>query len=235
MQFRSSNAVRGCGIALWLLSLASPAWVRAHDLATIALLSPRSGCALGSAETVVIRNVNYGTAMPPGSFFDMSFTINNGTPLVQPVFMGNGIPPNGTTTFTFPPTATADLSAPGDYLIDASMTVPGDTNNANNALGAQLVRNWAPSVGGSASAPVAPASAGTIGLSGQTGTVVEWQQSLDGLRWRALENTGSTQSFANLAATTYFRALVQNGLCPPALSDVAVVSPINIFANGFEP
>lgn len=232
-RFRAGRRRGGrCPIAL-LLALGCAMPVSAHDLSTIALLTPRSGCALGDAESVSIRNVNYGTAMPGASIFSMSYTINGGTPVTETVFMGNGIPPNGTMTYVFP--TTADLSAPGDYLIDARITVPGDTNPGNDALGAQPLTNWAPTVGGSVSALPGPVSAGTLTLSGQTGAIVEWQQSLDGERWRSLENTTSTQAFSGIAQTAHFRVLVRNGLCAPAFSDASVVQAINIFSNGFEP
>jgi RHS repeat-associated protein len=91
-----------------------------------------------------------------------------------------------------------------------------------------------PSVGGYASGPyevVEEQNEGTISLSGQTGQVVNWEASADGINWYNYGFNGYTSfSFYNLEATTYFRAIIKSGSCAPAYSSsvkVTVVPLIN--------
>lgn len=202
-------------------------------MSVIALLQPATGCALSASETIRIRVVNLGPApLPGGSIFSISYTINGGLPVSDTLLMGNPIQPNGTAQYTFQ--APADLSQPGVYQIDATITVSNDSNPSNNALGAQAVRNWAPTIGGAVPPLSGSTAAGTLALAGQLGAVLEWQQSEDGERWQSLENTTATQDFAGLGRVTRFRALVQNGPCASALSSDARVAPDAIFRNGLE-
>ena len=84
--------------------------------------------------------------------------------------------------------------------------------------------------------PDHPTTAGVLSLSGHTGAVIEWQQSIDAARWRALQNTSTAQPFALLAEPTRFRALVKNASCAAVYSSTALVYPADaIFSNGFEP
>lgn len=233
---RSLRAVsRGHLAALYcLLWLSGTALVQAQDMSVTALLQPRTGCALSAAETIRVRAYNYGSALPGASIFSWSYTINGAAPVTETVFMGNSVPPNGTLTYTF--NQLADLSAPGIYLISASINVTGDTNPANNAIAVQSVQSWDVSVGGTIPALPGPTLSGALKLGGQRGAIIEWQQSADGQRWRALENTSATQAFSALTEPTRFRVLVQNGPCAPAYSSSALVSTaIDIFSNGFEP
>jgi hypothetical protein len=223
-------------LAIGLLTLASagcPVLVLAQDMSVVAILQPTSGCALTAEERISVRVRNYGPTLPGGSTFTMSYTINNGAPVGGGVLMGNMVVPNGEFTHHF--VTPADLSAPGIYLIDATITVAGDGNPVNNRFVAEPVQNWAASAGGSIADLPAPTAMGTLNLSGHTGTVLEWQQSTDLLRWRALENTTTTQAFSALSEPTHFRVRVQNGPCAPALSNPVLVTAESIFSNGFEP
>jgi hypothetical protein len=222
-------------IAIGLLVLAAgcPALVLAQDMSVVTVLRPTSGCGLTSTESIHVRVRNYGPTLPAGSMFNMSYSIDSGPQVGGGVMIGNMLVPNGEFTHAFG--TPADLSAPGIYIIDATITVSGDSNPINNSFVAEPVQNWAPSVGGSINGPPTPTSTGTLSLSGHTGAVLEWQQSVDGLRWRALENTTTSQSFSALAGPTHFRALVQNGLCAPVLSNSVLVTAESIFSNGFEP
>jgi hypothetical protein len=220
-------------VLLVLVSSGFPTVVQAQDMSVVAILQPVSGCALGSAESVRIRVRNYGPTLPGGSIFTMAYSINGGAPVESTVLMGNMVVPNGEFTHTF--VTPADLSAPGINIIDATITVAGDNNPINNAFVADAVQNWAPSVGGTLPALPGPTQMGTLNLVGHTGTVLEWQQSIDGQRWRALENTTASQSFSGLTESTHFRALVQNGPCAPSLSNSVLATTDALFSNGFEP
>lgn len=95
-------------------------------------------------------------------------------------------------------------------------------------------------VGGSLSAGtiVCPGSNNTttFTLSGQTGSVVKWQQSTnDGASWTDITNTLTTYTATNVSVSTLYRAVVQSGVCPPqnsATSGVFVnTNPVANFSN----
>jgi hypothetical protein len=66
-----------------------------------------------------------------------------------------------------------------------------------------------------------------ITLNGNTGTVIKWQKSSDGVSYSDIHVTTTTLTGAtigNLTATTHFRALVQSGACSQAYSDPVLVN-----------
>ena len=71
----------------------------------------------------------------------------------------------------------------------------------------------------------ASSNAGSITLSGETGSVVGWETSTDdGLTWTNLANLTNTQSYTDLATTTWYRAEVQSGTCGNAYSNIAIIT-----------
>lgn len=76
------------------------------------------------------------------------------------------------------------------------------------------------------------ANSGTLTLTGQTGTVVKWQQSSDdGVIWSDISNTTNTYDYSNIVQTTLFRAQLTNGSCGTSFSDegsVTILSPPTI-------
>lgn len=71
-------------------------------------------------------------------------------------------------------------------------------------------------------------NAGIISLSGQTGSVIRWESApLTGGPWALLNNTTSSQTFQNLSSTTYYRAVVKNGVCPETNSGLTKINVIN--------
>lgn len=66
---------------------------------------------------------------------------------------------------------------------------------------------------------------GNINLTGQTGNVLNWEYSDDGgITWNNITNTTTTQSYTNLITTTLYRAIVQSGVCPSAISDTVTIT-----------
>jgi len=61
-------------------------------------------------------------------------------------------------------------------------------------------------------------------LTGHTGSVVNWQSSLDGTVWTNFANTNTSYTATNLTITTYFRVVVQSGSCSVAYSTPAIVT-----------
>ena len=67
-------------------------------------------------------------------------------------------------------------------------------------------------------------NSGTINLAGQTGTVSNWQSSTDGITWTNIVNTSTSQTYLNIAATTYYQANVTSGACPSVLSSIDTIT-----------
>ena len=69
-------------------------------------------------------------------------------------------------------------------------------------------------------------NSGTINLTGNTGNILRWEASNDNFATvsQTLNVTSSSISYLNLTQTTSYRAVVQNGNCPPANSTVSTVT-----------
>ncbi|MDY0101723.1 MAG: carboxypeptidase regulatory-like domain-containing protein [Lentimicrobium sp.] len=98
-----------------------------NDLSLLGVDSPDSGGGLGTAEIVTITLKNEGVATETG--FEVSYTLNDGTPVVENVG-ALSLSPNQTATYSF--ATPADLSIAGLYTIAASVNMAGDPNPENN-------------------------------------------------------------------------------------------------------
>jgi gliding motility-associated-like protein len=81
------------------------------------------------------------------------------------------------------------------------------------------------SVGGTVSGVsiVCKGDGGTLNLSGQRGDIVKWQSSTDGINYYDIANTSDSLVFTNLTTKTWYRAVVQNGVCDEENSSVMAV------------
>ncbi|QEC66767.1 T9SS type A sorting domain-containing protein [Panacibacter ginsenosidivorans] len=69
---------------------------------------------------------------------------------------------------------------------------------------------------------------GSISLSGQTGSVIRWESSVNaGTSWTAISNTSTTQAYNNLTQTTIYRAVVQSGVCTVTANSSNAVIVVN--------
>jgi len=89
------------------------------------------------------------------------------------------------------------------------------------------------SVGGTVSGGTtvcASGNSGTLTLTGDTGSVVQWESSLDNITWSAIANTTTTQNYLNLVDSTYYRVIVKSGVCPSdtAVEDTVMVDPVSV-------
>lgn len=193
-----------------------------NDLSTTAITQPISGCALSATENVTIRLFNFGNTLPASTSFNVSYTINSGTPSTELVTLGSNLLSNSTFTYTF--TTQANLSTPGAYTFAATVSLAGDINPTNDAFSGYVVENVAASDAGTLSGP-SSGSAGVLTVTGNNGAIVQWEESPDTQRWFKLANTTTTQSFSALTATTHFRARVANGACGNPVSNVVTVVP----------
>src|SRR5258706_3068409 len=67
-------------------------------------------------------------------------------------------------------------------------------------------------------------------LSGNTGSVFNWQVSNDNTNWNSFvpANTDSIYNVTAINATTYYRTIVKSGVCPPDTSSIATLNFINV-------
>lgn len=188
--------------------------------------SPITACNLSSTETVTVNLFNFGSNLPMGTSFDVSYTINGGAPVTENVVLASTLLANSTYTYTF--TTPANLSVPGTYTFTATVTLAGDINSSNDTYVNYSVTNNAPSAGGIVSGGTnvcISGNSGNLTLSGHTGTVLNWEYSIDGgSTWINISNTTTTQSYLNLTVPTRYRAVVQNANCAPALSSEAIMT-----------
>jgi len=103
----------------------------ASDLGVIEITSPTSGEGLGT-ETVSVTIQNFGTT--DQSNFDVTYTVDGGTPVTETV--AGPLPGGGVTSYTF--TATVDLSAVATYSIIANTSLAGDCDATNDAVTASV-------------------------------------------------------------------------------------------------
>ena len=203
------------------------------DVGVIAITAPVSGCALTTTETVTINIFNYGSTDLTAVPFIVEYTVNGGPPVSEVVSFTPFLP---STTVSYSFIIPADLSAAGTYTLTATtlLTIPPDANNTNDAVTGYLVTNSPPTVGGTVSASATVCSgtnSGTVTLAGETGSVLQWEQSIDGgFTWTPIVNTTTSHTYNNLVVTTMFRALVQSGTCASANStDVTItVDPVSV-------
>lgn len=67
-------------------------------------------------------------------------------------------------------------------------------------------------------------------LSGQTGSVVNWQSSPDNINWSNFvpANTGTTHNVTSATANSWYRVIVQSGVCPADTSSKTAVTYYNV-------
>jgi hypothetical protein len=76
-------------------------------------------------------------------------------------------------------------------------------------------------------------NAGTLTLSGHSGTIVRWESSTDNFVTNTpIANTTTTLAYTNLTQTTQYRAVVQTGTCDPANSVSATITVTNTSIAG---
>ncbi|MCW3072206.1 MAG: C-terminal target protein [Bacteroidetes bacterium] len=203
----------------------------AQDVSVIAITAPVSGCSLSATSSVTISVKNVGLTDLSGTPFNLSYTVNAGAPVTDAVSFVS-FAPNTTVSYTF--VSPANLSLAGTYTFTAYSTLAGDINNTNNAVTGYTVTSTAPSVGGTVSGGTNVcngANAGTLTLSGHTGSVQNWEYSVDGgTTWISISNTTTSQSYSNLTVQTKYRAQVQNGTCASATSTIATmtIDPVSV-------
>ncbi len=67
-------------------------------------------------------------------------------------------------------------------------------------------------------------NSGFLSLTGFNGTALYWQSSTDSIVWMNTTNTIPQQSYYHLKQTTWYRAIVQDGVFPPDTSTVSLLT-----------
>ncbi len=129
-------------------------------------------------------------------------------------------------------------TAPGTYTYYAEASCSGLTECATS-IRKPASLTISPlnclSVGGSVSSDASVCignNAGTLTLSGHTGTIIRWESSTDNfVNTTPIVNTTTTLSYSNLTQTTKYRAVVKDGECPEANSSSATITTTTIMAT----
>ena len=131
----------------------------------------------------------------------------------------------GYTTSNFTP-SNSTASAYYYYCVVSGTCTPAVTSAVSG-----LVTVQATSVAGTALASAASICTGTsttVSLSGNTGSSIQWQQSIDNSGWSTVSGgsggTTSTYTTAALSSGLYYRAQVTNGVCSVANSSGVLVA-----------
>ena len=99
----------------------------AIDVGATEITAPETGSGLG-VEEISATIKNFGSTTQ--SDFDVQYTINGGTPVVE-TFTGT-LASEEEATYTF--TQTADFSALGNYIVTVTTSLPGDNNASNDSV-----------------------------------------------------------------------------------------------------
>ncbi len=187
--------------------------------------SPTDGCYLSASELVTVVVVN-NQVTPYSGTFDITYTLNAGTPVVETVT--TAMPGNGTYNYSF--VVNADMSACQVHTLDISVYDVNDINNTNDSISISVTSDCAP-VTGAISGPDTLCSGiniDSLELIGYTGIITDWENSLDGSTWTSLTNSNDVEYINNLVPETYYQVIVASlyGYCP---SDTTSIDTVAVF------
>jgi gliding motility-associated-like protein len=128
-----------------------------------------------------------------------------------------------TINLTVPLYNTGALNNPMYYrVISKEGICPGDTSNL---VYVDVQEEVTPGTLDGAISTCAANATGVLELIGSTSTVIQWESSLnDGLNWTPIANTATTEAYNNLSQTTWYRVLVDGGVCADVYSDTAIIA-----------
>lgn len=200
------------------------------DMATLALLDPVSGCGLSNAETVRAIFVSYGNdPVAIGTTVPVSYSIDGGIPVTENMTVQKVLNFRDTVIYTF--NTPADLGLGGDYDLDISIHINGDSDMTNDELSIVVTNNSSPSLPqlidfeswGPISTDPSCTSTGATAAAG-------WEQDdEDGGNWNV--NSGPTPTsgtgpvFDFLPGTTTGKYLYVEAAFPCYGNDVSLLSP----------
>ena len=192
------------------------------------VIAPVSGCELTNSETVTIIIGNAGGITTSNTTFDISYTLNGGTPVTESYTINAGWASSATFSYSF--TIDADLSNCQEHIFQFELILTGDSNLANNSLTKSIFSDCAPTLG-SLTGPTTVCDGvnlDSLFLVGYNGVINRWDYSNDnGATWTNITNTSDTLQFTNLTAQTDYRVILDSpyGYCA---SDTTGIYTINI-------
>lgn len=183
------------------------------DLAATSMVSPSSGCYLSANTTVTVIVANV-TPTPFAGTFNMTYSLNGGPPVIEPVT--TFLPASGTYIYSF--IVKANLSSCQMHTLDVLVDLTGDTNPLNNSLSISVASDC-DAVSGTIVYPDTVCSGinnGSLSLTGYNGNIQNWVFSdTGGAPWNWTGNTTDVQSYTNIAVPEQWWAIVTSpfGYC----------------------
>jgi hypothetical protein len=193
-----------------------------------AIVNSSSGCSsLATSSTpVYVSNTIAGNIAAanniicPGSQAAFTLFGNNGSVINWQVSTSSTFASGNTTIANTSTTMSYTLASTGTYYFRAQVQNNGCTAVYTNIYTITVTSGTAP-VGGTVTSEeyCGGSNAGTLTLSGHTGSISKWQYSIDGgIVWTDISNTTTSQSFSGITSNRMYRALVTNGSCGSAYS-----------------
>ena len=140
----------------------------------------------------------------------------------------NGGRISGATTSTLSISNIILSDTSSSYSVTISSTCFADVISSSVALNISPSTNAGILAGGTT--VCSGVNSGTLTLSSYTGSIVQWESSVDNFASTGLviTNTTNTNNFLNLNQTTYYRTLVKSGVCNSGYSNVitVIVNPL---------
>jgi len=218
------------GTVTYVITPYSSTGCKGDDITVIVHVDPAVTIADAGADENICSTSTYvlkGNALKPG---ETGLWTISPTPAhaVTPTFSDatapgttvNNLTPGENYVFIWTITGTTACGSTTDQVtINVNMpTIPGTTSTANPATVCQGINT------------------GTITLTGNLGTILRWESSIDGgTTWVTAENTTNTATYTytNITASTLYRAVVQNGQCTieNSTATAITVTPADTQAN----
>jgi hypothetical protein len=167
-----------------------------------------------------------------------TFTVAATGSISSYVWRRNGIPVSGS-NYSGETTPTLTITnATASNIGSFDVVVSGTSGSCPQAISAPATLSVNPvSVGGSVAGGTTVCTgtnSTTLTLSGQTGSVIRWESSLDNFATpgTTIANTTTTLTATNLTAATSYRAVVQSGVCAAENSASATVTVNAVSVGG---
>jgi gliding motility-associated-like protein len=193
------------------------------DVGTVTIISPQSECQMGN-EPIKAEIRNYGHDTNAVNLA-VRYSINGNNPVsqTQPYAAFNQ---NDTKIVTF--TQNGNFSAAGTYLLKVWTDMGNDQDRSNDTLSA-IIENYTPTIAGTLlkDTTLCQRENYTLRIENANGTVAGWEYSDDnGAIWVELSNSDNPFVVYDIPNTRLYRALMQNGTCPPVYTNEVNITVI---------